>query len=199
MPKDTTNGKCTCKPWEKPKPYDCQPKEAPKKDVPKTLGKVIKPDQRENLTLADWLTVLEFWDKHKCAMSQKAVFTHFKGKKDGSLTFTQGALSRAIAQCAELEAHKDVNPTALSSKQAHVVMCPDVAFTGNEQFTLSYIEAVDIETSILVSEHVGPTIEVELQVTPLGESHSGHKIVTNVRANISHNALARGRLRPHAL
>jgi hypothetical protein len=97
MPKDTTNCEHTRKPQEKPKPYNCQPREAPKKDAPRTSGKVIKPDRQENLTLADWLTVLEFWDKHKWAMSQTAVVTHFKSKKDGLLTFTQGALSRAIA------------------------------------------------------------------------------------------------------
>jgi hypothetical protein len=59
-------------------------------------------------------------------MSQTAVVAHFKTKKDGSLTFTQGALSRAIAQRAELEARKDANPTALSSKRARVVTRPDV-------------------------------------------------------------------------
>ena len=60
MPKDTTNGEHTHKPQEKPKPYNHQPKEAPKKDAPRTMGKVIKPGRRENLTLTDWLTVLEF-------------------------------------------------------------------------------------------------------------------------------------------
>src|SRR6267154_163403 len=111
MPKDTTNGEHTCKPRKKHKPYNCQPKEAPKKGAPKTSGKVTKPDRWENLMLADWLAVLEFWDKNKWSMSQTAVVTHFKSKKDSSLTFTQGALSWAIAQRAELEAHKDVNPT----------------------------------------------------------------------------------------
>jgi hypothetical protein len=126
MPKDTTNGERTRKPRGKPKPYDRQPKEAPKKDKPRTSGRVIKPDRRENLTLADWLTVLEFWDKHKGTMSQTAVVNYFKSKKDGSLTFTQGALSRAIARHAELEARRDANPTALSSKRARVVTRPDV-------------------------------------------------------------------------
>ena len=126
MPKNTTNGERTRKPREKPKPYNHQPKGPPKKDAPRTSGKVIKSHRRENLTLADWLTVLEFWDKHRWSMSQNAVVAHFKNKKDGSLTFTQGALSRAIARRAELEARKDMNPTALSSKRARVVTRPDV-------------------------------------------------------------------------
>ena len=36
-------------------------------------------------------------------------------------------------------------------------------------------------------------------VTPLGERHNGHKVVTNLGVNISHNALARGLLIPYAL
>ena len=36
----------------------------------------------------------------------------------------------------------------------------DSPFAGDGRFTLSYIEAVGVETSVLVSEHVGPANEL---------------------------------------
>jgi hypothetical protein len=122
MPKDT--GK-TRKPREKPGPYVRKPKVTTLKDVPKTSAKPTVSRSRQNLTLADWLTVFKFMDTHP-HLSQGQVVDYFGSCTNGALVFQQCTLSRKLAKRAELEDRINSHPNALSSKHVRVVTRPDV-------------------------------------------------------------------------
>ena len=118
----------TRKPREKPAPYKPRKRqEKPKKDAPKSSAQRIEKKSRENLTLHDWMTVLQFVDEHP-TMSQQAIVKHFKTRAEGALIFTQATLSRKLKpqMRAELEACVSETPSALSSKRPHIVTRPDV-------------------------------------------------------------------------
>jgi hypothetical protein len=118
----------THKPHEKPAPYKpCKRQEKPKKDAPKSSAQCIEKKSCKNLTLHDWMTVLQFIDEHP-AMSQQAIVKHFKTRVEGALIFTQATLSQKLKLQvrAELEARVSETPTALSSKRPHIVTRPDV-------------------------------------------------------------------------
>lgn len=51
---------------------------------------------------------------------------HFKTRKEGSLTFSQSALSRNLRRRREFEDRAKTTPNALSSKRVRVVTRPDV-------------------------------------------------------------------------
>ena len=124
MPKEV----CTRKVRKKPAPYLREKKPStPKKDLPKTSASVKSTiaQHRENLTLADWLTVFKFIDDHP-GIKQMQVVRHFKSRKEGALIFTQSTLSRKLEQHTELKSHCDSNPMALSSKRPRIVTRPDV-------------------------------------------------------------------------
>ena len=128
MPKNTEK---THKPREKPGPYSQKPKAAlshPLKDVPKTSAKQTESRSRQNLTLADWLTVFEFMDTHP-HLSQGQVVDYFGSRTSGILVFQQCTLSRKLAQRMELEGRVNSHPNALSSKRVRVVTHPDVERT----------------------------------------------------------------------
>jgi len=124
MPK--SEPKKSRKPREKPAPYQrLKPRQPKEKDAPKTSAKPAAQLTQQNLTLADWLTVLKYVDEHPL-VPQGDVVEHFKTKIDGALHFTQSSLSRTTRKRSELEARSQSNPTALSSKRARIVTRPDV-------------------------------------------------------------------------
>ncbi|KAG6865491.1 hypothetical protein C0995_005985, partial [Termitomyces sp. Mi166 len=59
-------------------------------------------------------------------MSQGQIHEHFQSKMDGTLIFSQSALSRKLKEWEKYEAHAQDNPNALSSKHPHVVTRPNV-------------------------------------------------------------------------
>jgi hypothetical protein len=114
-------------PRPKPGPYKRKPKPkvaGPKPVPPRTTAKVLTT-KRQNLTLADWLSVFKFVDERP-DMSQAAVVQHFKTKKDGALFFDQATLSRKLQQREELEKRAKETPNALSMKRARIVTEPRV-------------------------------------------------------------------------
>jgi hypothetical protein len=114
------------KPRERPQPYKRQPKQSkPTADAPKTSAKPAESNRRENLTLHDWLTVFKWMDDHP-EETQKDVIDHFATRKEGALIFSQPSLFRNLRKRAELEARKDSNPVALSSKRPRIVTQPQV-------------------------------------------------------------------------
>jgi hypothetical protein len=125
MPKDAEK---TCKPREKPGPYAQKPKDTlektqTSKDAPKTLAKPVASSHRENLTLADWLTVFNFMDTHPL-LSQSQVVDYFGSNKDGALVFQQCTLSQKLAKRKEVEEHIGSHPNTLSAKCVRVVTRP---------------------------------------------------------------------------
>lgn len=114
----------TRKPRDKPKPYNQQPKVQKVKDAPKTTAKPQKT-KGENLTLADWLLVFAYIDKHP-HNTQSEIVQHFQTRKEGILTFMQSSLSRNLKKREELERRPEQFPNALSSKRVRVVTRPDV-------------------------------------------------------------------------
>lgn len=116
----------TRRPRERPPPY-ARKKETPKKkkDTPKTTA--IQSHTKENLTLHDWLSVVEFVDSNN--FTQEEVVKHFANRKNGgALIFSQGALSRHLSKKGRAadQAKAAATPTALSSKRLRIVTRPDV-------------------------------------------------------------------------
>jgi len=126
MAKPSSSKEPTRKPRQKPTPYVRKPKQVVDKNTPKTSATMpVVKKGRENLTLADWLSVFVFIDDHPL-LSQEEVVRYFGEKKHGALTFSQSALSRNFKKRHELDARSQSTPMALSSKRVRVVTRPDV-------------------------------------------------------------------------
>lgn len=93
-------------------------------DNPWTTAKPLK-EIKEDLTLSDWLEVIEYVEHHP-GQKQADVVKFFASRKSGVLSFTQSALSKKLKVQQELRERAASNPSALSGKRARVVTCPDV-------------------------------------------------------------------------
>jgi len=89
--------KVQCKPHEGHKPYNQAPKPPKNKNAPKTSAIKKAKDVWSNLTLSDWLEVVQYYDKNQ-PLSQPAVVKFFANHSEGALLFSQSALSRHLAQ-----------------------------------------------------------------------------------------------------
>jgi hypothetical protein len=117
------------KPRDKPAAYT-QPAKKQKitNDTPRTSATQLPnkcSNSRQNLTLADWLSVYAFIDTHPHA-TQADIVRHFKSLPTGALNFDQSTLSRKLRTRPNMEARINDNPNALSAKRPRVVTRPDV-------------------------------------------------------------------------
>ncbi|KAH9013971.1 hypothetical protein EDB85DRAFT_1852030, partial [Lactarius pseudohatsudake] len=100
---------------------------AKNKNLPKTSA-ITKPKQEwSNLTLSDWLKVIQYYDSNQ-PISQPEVVKYFSNCSEGALLFSQSALSQHLSQKGREEDQQRLlsNPTALSGKKAQLVTWPDV-------------------------------------------------------------------------
>ena len=97
----------------------------PSKDVPKTSAQLPKVQSRNNLTLADWMTVYTYVDDHP-GLHQRQIVEHFKTLPIGALIFNQSTLARKLSKRSEMEDRVKSYPNALSGKKARSVTRPDV-------------------------------------------------------------------------
>ena len=88
-------------------------------DAPRTSAQSPNTS-RQNLTLADWLTVYAYIDAHPSA-TQSNIVEHFRTLQSGALTFNQSTLSRELRERSEMQARANDNPNALSSKRPRIV------------------------------------------------------------------------------
>jgi hypothetical protein len=96
------------------------------KDAPATSAQPPPPKHpRQHLTLADWITVYAYVDKHPTA-SQGDIVKHFGTLPTGALIFNQSTLSRKLRQRSGMEARVSSHPNALSGKRPRAVVRPDV-------------------------------------------------------------------------
>jgi len=118
---------CKCKPREKSKPYVHKLREKKDPKAPKTSAKKPWTSTHENLTLNDWLTVIDYHDSHQ-PISQQEVVSYFANRAEGALIFNQSSLSRHLSNNGRVadEEKLRANPTALSAKRVCVVTRPDV-------------------------------------------------------------------------
>ena len=80
------------------KPYEKKSRKGKSiSNVPKTSA--VQSLKKQNLTLHDWLRVVDFFDSNK--MSQEDVVKHFRDLPKDSLLFTQSALQDTLLQRAE--------------------------------------------------------------------------------------------------
>ena len=115
------------KPRQGHKPYNQPPKPCKNKNPPKTLA-ITKPKHaRSNLTLSDWLEVVQYYNNNR-PLSQPEVVKHFANRTEGALLFSQSALSRHLAKKGREEDQQRLlaNPSALSGKRVRIVTRPDV-------------------------------------------------------------------------
>ena len=122
MPPDSTNSPPKCRPCVL-KPYAHKP--GPKNQKikgPKTSAFSNVPSQKNNLTLHDWLQVVDWYDHHQ-PISQAETVKYFKNLHDDALLFIQGSLSCHLTKkgCELDQAKLASTPTALSSKCAQIV------------------------------------------------------------------------------
>lgn len=107
------------------KPTKTKPQQPHKKaDAPKTTAKPLR-QPKEDLTLFDWIQVLDYVDAHP-ANIQKDIVDYFATRPSGVLKFTQSALSKKLKIKDQLRERANSNPNALSEKRARVVTHPDV-------------------------------------------------------------------------
>ena len=92
MPPEQKRKNLTVKPYEKKSRKGKSISNAPKTSAVQSLKK-------QNLTLHDWLRVVDFFDSNK--MSQEDVVKHFRDLPKDSLLFTQSALQDTLLQRAE--------------------------------------------------------------------------------------------------
>ena len=94
---------------------------------PKTSAFSNTPSQRNNLTLHNWLCVRNWYDNNQL-VSQAETVSHFKNLPDNALLFTQGTLSHHLTKKGHEQDDTRLvsTPSALSLKQAHIVMWPDI-------------------------------------------------------------------------
>ena len=119
------------KPRSPPAPYNPRPKvPKPKENLPnnaKSSAKAPKLSLQENLTLQDWVTVVNYYNDHQ-PMSQQELVHYFMHCAEGTLIFNQSTLSWHLSKKGQdADQHKlESFPTALSSKRIQVVVHPDV-------------------------------------------------------------------------
>ena len=114
-----------------PAPYKRRPKVLKPKENPpnnaKSSAKAPESSLQENLTLQDWMTVVNYYDDHQL-MSQQELVHYFMHRAEGALIFNQSTLSRHLSKKGrDADQHRLKSfPTALSSKRIQTVVCPDV-------------------------------------------------------------------------
>ena len=80
---------------------------------PKTTAKPLN-QHREDLTLSNWLQVIDYIESHQ-DKTQKEVVVYFKTQKSSVLSFTQGALSKILKKCGEMQEHTAANPSKVQT------------------------------------------------------------------------------------
>lgn len=106
------------KPRTNPGPTGPRPRKQPKADE-KTSDTL---ETGKNLTLGQWLEVLDFCDAHP-AMTQKEVEAHFRAK---GWKVSQSMLSKKLKDKDSVRARAQQTANALDSKRPRVVTCPEV-------------------------------------------------------------------------
>ena len=111
-----------CKPQVGHKPYAPQQPKQNSVDAPKTSATKPPKHAHSNLTLSDWLTVVEYYDNNQ-PLSQQDTIEYFAKWPEGALHFTQGTLSCHLSDDGHTrdQACAQSNPTALSGKCACIV------------------------------------------------------------------------------
>ena len=97
------------------------------KNAPKTSAFSNTLSQRNNLTLHNWLHVRNWYDNNQL-VSQAETVSHFKYLPNDALLFTQKTLSHHLTKkgCKQDDTRLVSTPSALSLKQAHIVMQLDI-------------------------------------------------------------------------
>ncbi|THV02306.1 DDE-domain-containing protein [Dendrothele bispora CBS 962.96] len=99
------------------------------KDASKTSAvKLDEKEKRQNLTLADWLGVVEYFDNHQ-PMTQAECVEYFAKRREGALFFNQTTLGRHLNKTGrkkDQDLLKNGTPNMLLSKRVRVVSSPEV-------------------------------------------------------------------------
>ena len=125
-----TEEKCR-KPWSPPAPYKQRPKvPKPKENLPnnaKSSAKAPELSLWENLTLQDWMMVVNYYNNHQL-MSQQELVHYFVHHAEGALIFNQSTLSWHLSKKGwDADQHRlELFPTALSLKRIWTVVHPYV-------------------------------------------------------------------------
>lgn len=127
MPKSESELKRKTRPLPQ-KPYTrTKPTRTPARDASATSAQSSQK-HKPNLTLQDWLDVVDYYDQNYPNISQLQVVKHFASLSEGALFFSQGSLSRHLSSEGRKEDQEKAAATsnALSSKRARIVTRPDV-------------------------------------------------------------------------
>ena len=114
-----------------PAPYKQRPKvPKPKENLPnnaKSSAKAPELSLWENLTLQDWVMVVNYYNNHQL-MSQQELVHYFMHCAEGALIFNQSTLSRHLSKKGQdADQHRlESFLTTLSSKRIQAVVRPDV-------------------------------------------------------------------------
>ena len=89
------------KPRSPPAPYKRRPNILkPKENLPNNTmssARALESSLRENLTLQDWMTVVNYYNDHQL-MSQQELVHYFVHRAEGALIFNQSTLSQHLSK-----------------------------------------------------------------------------------------------------
>ena len=113
--------------WTQSASAACAQSKSTNSSAPRTSAVVQPKHKNPNLTLHDWVTVVNYHNLHQ-PISQKEVVQYFASWQDGALHFNQATLSRHLSKEGHMcdQVLLNSNPTALSQKQVWVVTWLDV-------------------------------------------------------------------------
>ena len=130
MPPDHANSPPKCAPHIL-KPYAHKPGlkagKSTLKDTLRTSSFSNAPSSWQNLTLHDWLCVVNWFNENQPIL-QEAVVQHFTTLHDKALIFNQASLSCYLSKKGQQQDQAKLasTPTSLLSKRIHIVTRPDV-------------------------------------------------------------------------
>src|SRR6267154_6067459 len=163
-------------------------------DTPHTSAQLPNKcsNSRQNLTLADWLSVYAFVDAHPRA-TQADIVRHFKSRPTGGLNFDQSTLSRKLrlGERPNMEARINDNPNALSVKRPRVVTRPDV-----ERALVLWVQHMEHKGETVTShmlhekrKRFDDEFDVPEKERLLGECHDHSKIEGRRQGTLSREVL----------
>ena len=134
------------------------------------------PPSQRNLTLHDWLHVVDWFNKNQ-PVTQEATVNHFKTLHDEALVFNQASLSYHLTKKGheQDQAKLTATPSALSSKCIHIVTRPDVEEAL--QFGVEHMESKweTVSQPMLIEKELG------LKTCLVFQNLRGCKVVAGVR------------------
>ena len=118
-------------------------------------AKALESSLRENLTLQDWMTVVNYYDDHQL-MSQQELVHYFVHHAEGALIFNQSTLSQHLSKKGwDADQHRLKSfLTALSSKRIQMLWYSSTCTTSHPHYSSPLTHRTIPITTDYLSSHM---------------------------------------------